>query len=113
MNYSVGDSACLSCKLTGYYSCSSITWSYSNEISKEAIELVTEGKVNDENKQKSGKLNVKSCCSLCINNLTMADTGHYYCRLYHDENAYTDAPAIHLLLLSRKYFYLEFVCLSE
>ncbi|XP_061087177.1 uncharacterized protein LOC133121729 [Conger conger] len=97
---SVGDTARLPCSHSGSFECSSIMWGFNNQTSKSTIELVTDGKVKKEHEKEPGKLKVGSDCSLHINNLTTADTGHYFCRLYHNEEDYEDAPHICLSLLS-------------
>ncbi|KAJ8341550.1 hypothetical protein SKAU_G00338410 [Synaphobranchus kaupii] len=76
-------------------------WGSSNPELRTSIELVTDGKVTDKNQENSGKLRMGSNCSLHINNLTTADVGQYYCRLYKKEENrdFTDA-IIHLSLLS-------------
>ncbi|KAJ8288860.1 hypothetical protein COCON_G00015190 [Conger conger] len=75
-------------------------WSYHNQTSGTNIELVIEGKFKKENEKEPRKLKVGSDCSLHINNLTTADTGQYFCRLYREGSGHTDATRIFLSLLS-------------
>ncbi|KAJ8399048.1 hypothetical protein AAFF_G00414270 [Aldrovandia affinis] len=95
----VGDTVTLPCKHKNDNDCSSASWIHNRPGSGKTDEIVTGGKVRDQNQERSGKLTVGSDCSLHINNLTTADTGPYTCRLYHDAKNFTDAR-LSLTLLS-------------
>ncbi|XP_064183511.1 titin-like isoform X3 [Anguilla rostrata] len=97
---SVGELVSLSFTYHGSFNSSSTTCAGRNGQSRSYIELLIHGKVRDENQEKSGKLRVGPNCSLHMNNLTTADVGQYYCRLYHNKNDYEDASVINLSLLN-------------
>ncbi|XP_029108782.1 uncharacterized protein LOC108941928 [Scleropages formosus] len=90
----VGQTVTLPCKYT-LSDCSMVTWLLDSESNPStAIELVVHGKVKET--QRSGRVTVGSDCSLHIKNLKTKDTGLYFCRLYHNNNNFTDISTVSL-----------------
>ncbi|XP_035281803.1 uncharacterized protein LOC118231744 isoform X2 [Anguilla anguilla] len=97
---SAGELVSLPCNLHGSFNCSSTMWHGYSGRSPESIELVAHGVVRDENQQIARRLRVGTNCALHIKNLTTADAGRYDCRMYHNENDYTDVSVINLSILN-------------
>ncbi|XP_035281772.1 uncharacterized protein LOC118231731 isoform X2 [Anguilla anguilla] len=96
---SAGELVTLPCNLSGSFNCSSITWNWYNGRSQGAIELVAHGAVEAKDQQIARRLRVRTDCSLHINNLTTADAGWYYCRLYHNDENSTEV-SVYLSILN-------------
>ncbi|XP_064183601.1 uncharacterized protein LOC135250788 isoform X3 [Anguilla rostrata] len=95
-----GELVSLPCNPHGSFNCPSITWLRSSVGSQDSIELVTYGAVKAKDQQLARRLSVGTDCSLHINNLTTADAGRYYYRLYRNGNDYTDVSVINLSILN-------------
>uniref|UniRef100_A0A3Q3EL73 Ig-like domain-containing protein n=1 Tax=Labrus bergylta TaxID=56723 RepID=A0A3Q3EL73_9LABR len=80
----VGDDVTLPCgRVTeDQPNCDQITWLFSRDIGKAAVELVTNGDLSKNAKAKAERLNVSEDCSLVIKNVTPQDVGLYTCRQF-------------------------------
>ncbi|XP_060908795.1 uncharacterized protein LOC132985437 isoform X2 [Labrus mixtus] len=60
--------------------CDSTSWLFSRASGSTAVELVTLGNINKNEKAKAKRLNVAEDCSLVIKSVTREDVGRYTCR---------------------------------
>ncbi|XP_062415553.1 uncharacterized protein LOC119194819 isoform X2 [Pungitius pungitius] len=76
--------------------CDSTEWFFYQSISGSGVDLVKNGQIVEESKDKSDRLSVSQKCSLVIKKVTDVDVGQYVCRRFKAGGQYEDA----LVLLS-------------
>ncbi|XP_060907525.1 uncharacterized protein LOC132984668 [Labrus mixtus] len=74
--------------------CDSTSWLFSRDSGSTAVELVTLGNINKNEKAKAERLNVAEDCSLVIKSVTREDVGRYTCRQYRSGEQVPEARVL-------------------
>lgn len=103
--HETGNTTSLSCDkvVDNQMDCNATTWLFKSSRKTDQVTLATRGQIVSTELNKVRRLRLLGNCSLEIKNMTVEDSGVYYCRQHLSKEKTEDAP-VELALISSKSF---------